>query len=267
MSNTSSSSTHITDDASKLAIEIREMNDIFIMRPNGKIAYLSYDFYSAPERIVESVSAEKNSDRFFIHEDGGYPSNLYGPIVTKVIDWNLLDEDKQYKVHPKKPTESCKPGYFINLRRMTLDRLEVMTSDELRAELPVDQPITHDLSTQIHQLHTIPAHLEEQLESTPAEDNIYIAFYQHPEKMRSSDKFYSYHLSYISAKELDDYEYHTDSPIVLDNVADEVAATRKHLETHYGKPSVQVGGINPNDNHQPVPCVACYVINIRTFRS
>lgn len=267
MSNTSSSSTHITDDASKLAIEIREMNDIFIMRPNGKVAYLSYDFYSDPERIVESVSAEKNSERFFIHEDGGYPSNLYGPIVTKVIDWNLLDEDKQYKVHPKKPTETCKPGYFINLRRMTLDRLEVMTTNELRAELPVDEPITHDLSTQIHQLHTIPAHLEGQLEGIPDEDNIYIAFYQHPEKMRSSDKFYSYHLSYITAKELDQNEFKPNSPVVFGNSAEDVNETRKHLETHYGKPSVQVGGINPNDSHQPVPCAACYVVNIRTFHS
>ncbi len=267
MSSKSTSTTNITDDAAKLAQEIRDMNDIFIMRPNGKIAYLTYDFYSNPDRIVESVSSEANSSRFFMHDDGGYPSNLYGPVVTKVVDWNVLDENTQYKIHPKNASESCKPGYFINLRRMTLDRLEVMTTNELRAGMQADTPITHDLSRMQHKLHTIPEHLEDQLEKTPDEDNVYIAFYQHPEKMRSHDKFYSYHLSYITAKELDDNEFIPDSPIVQGNTPDDVNDTISHLEKHYGKPKVQVGGINPNDPHQPVPCIACYVVNVRTFHS
>lgn len=259
-----SKSKNETGCLNELEQKIRDMNDIFILRPNGKIAYINYETYSDPSRIVESVSETKDS-KFFMQNDGGYPSNLYGPMVTKVIDWNVLDTPNEYKNHPVNSALKCKPGYYINLRRMTLDRLEAATTLEDQSKLKNDDPLVLNGLASNAAFYTIPSDLEHQLENVPVEDNVYIAFYEFPEKRRSSANFYSYHVSYFTAAELDSFEYELCSPCAPEDhnyTSSDIDNTKRHLESHYGKTKVQSGAVNPDDQ---LLAFACYVANIRTF--
>lgn len=230
------------------------LQDVFIMRPNGKIAYLSYAFYTDPSRVIESVPVEGEAQRFFLNEHGAYPFNLAGPAVSKVIDWNLVDEKGNKKSHPQDSTLTPATGYFVDLRRFSLDRQAmIFVSDEPNYE---DDQAVGELIKSAADYQLVPADKQDQLKAVPEEDNLYLVYFQHPNKTRSINQFYSYSVSYISAAELDACEFSPDKP------------SAKHLETYYGDTQIQAGALNPMDFQSsplPVVCTTCYVANLRIF--
>ncbi|WCN09537.1 hypothetical protein [Marinomonas mediterranea] len=247
------------------------IQDVFIMRPNGKIAYLPYSVYSDPSRIIESVEVNGNAQRFFLNKDGSYPFNLAGPTVTKVIDWNLQNEDGKPKVHPKQSDIKPQAGYFLDLRRMSMDRLSMIFIGE-EPNYPADQAVT-DLPRSDSGYQLVPEAFQHQLKETPEQDHLYLAFFNHPNKTRSINQFYSYSVAYITAEELDQWEY---SAELLGKLADgheglepNVDLTTKHLETYYGETGVQATALSPMDlegSALATACMTCYVANLRTFK-
>ncbi|WCN09536.1 hypothetical protein [Marinomonas mediterranea] len=247
------------------------IQDVFIMRPNGKIAYLPYSVYSDPSRIIESVEVNGDAQRFFLNEDGSYPFNLAGPAVTKVIDWNLQTEDGEPKVHPKQSDVKPQAGYFLDLRRMSMDRLSMIFIGE-EPNYPEDQAVT-DLPRSDSGYQLVPEAYQHQLRETPGQDHLYLAFFNHPNKTRSINQFYSYSVAYITAEELDQWEY---SAELLGKLADgheglepSIDVTSRHLENYYGHTKVQAASINPMDlqcQFEASACLACYIANLRTFK-
>ncbi|MCG7587288.1 hypothetical protein [Photobacterium sp. OFAV2-7] len=266
--NTASSNTHLTGHT------IESMSDIFILRPNGKIAYLTYDFYTDKSRVIESVPVEGEIQRFFLEQDGTYPFNLSGPTVTKVIDWNLYDSNSEQRPDIKNTGNLPETGYFLDLRRITLNRLDMLLpSGEGEAE--ADQPVTHDLSLIQNGHHLVPKDKLYQLKVIPEQDNLYIAFYQHPEKTRTINNIYSYCVSYISASDLDECEFVADAPLCQTHSEAEIKEATEHLESYYGDAQVQSGALNLDDFYTDneenrtdgLLALACYIANLRTFKS
>ncbi|ADZ91576.1 hypothetical protein [Marinomonas mediterranea] len=247
------------------------IQDVFIMRPNGKIAYLPYSVYSDLSRIIESVEVNGDAQRFFLNKDGSYPFNLAGPTVTKVIDWNLQTDEGEPKVHPKQSDVTPQAGYFLDLRRMSMDRLSMIFIGE-EPNYPADQAVT-DLPRSDSGYQLVPEAFQHQLKETPEQDHLYLAFFNHPNKTRSINQFYSYSVAYITAEELDKWEY---SAELLGKLADgheglepNVDFTTKHLETYYGETGVQATALSPMDlegSPLAMACLTCYVANLRTFK-
>ncbi|UTV30674.1 hypothetical protein [Photobacterium atrarenae] len=252
---------------------MESISDVFILRPNGKIAYLPYDFYTAPSRIIESVPVEGDIQRFFLEQDGKYPFNLSGPTVTKVIEWNLSENEHRNQAIVSQMKEKPETGYFLDLRRITLNRLEMFRPLGVNSLAP-DQPVQHERATIQGGYHLVPEDKLDQLKQVPENDNLYIAFYQNPDQSRTVDEFYSYCVSYISASELDDCEYKADAPrfkaYSVDDIVDDIANTKNHLKHYYGDTRVQSGALNPIDidiirPYSPVGA-ACYIANLQTFQ-
>ena len=249
---------------------IESMSDILILRPNGKIAYLSYDFYTDKSRVIESVPVEGEITRFFLEDDGVYPFNLSGPTVTKVIDWNLYNSQNELRSAPDTLIQQPETGYFLDLRRISLNRLDMLKPSGVEnMVIEEDNPVTHDLTLIQNGFHLVPDEHLEQLKQIPENDNLYIAFYQHPEKTRSVNQNYSYCISYISAGDLDECEYAYNSPVCKLYSEKDIKKTTVHLESYYGDTKVQSGALNPDDFQEPyVPAnTACYIANLRTFKS
>ncbi|CCN72244.1 hypothetical protein [Vibrio nigripulchritudo] len=260
-------------DRRDIKTAIESMSDIFILRSNGKIAHLNYEDYAKKELIVESITRAEDTRKYFFFnkDDGSFPANLTGPTITKVIDWNLepqgnADVDK-------------KPGYFIDLRRITLNRLDSLKSSETD-KLKRDKALSN---TQLGGIREVPYNKLYQLAQSPEEDNVYIAFYKHLDKVRSPLRTYSYCISYIPASVLDKHEL-SSAPNVEGIDVDETTA---YLESYYGQTCAQSGAMNPDDmeilkanrnnTNKPntvdgVPSLnrssaaACYVANLRTFK-
>jgi hypothetical protein len=243
------------------------LQDVFIMRLNGKIAYLPYAFYSDPSRVIESVPVEGEAQRFFLNEHGAYPFNLAGPAVSKVIEWNLMDEKGNKKSHPQNIGLKPATGYFVDLRRFSLDRQAmIFVADE--ANYPDDQPVS-ELSKSQANYELVPTDQQDQLKAIPKEDNLYLVYFQHPNKTRSINQCYSYKVSYISAAELDACEFSPEAPSKK-RTEEEVTTAAQHLETYYGDTRIQAGALNPMDFQSsplPIVCTTCYVANLRTFSS
>lgn len=241
------------------------LQDVFIMRPNGKIAYLPYAFYSDPTRVIESVPVEGEAQRFFLNEHGAYPFNLAGPAVSKVIDWNLVDEQGNKKSHPQNSNVQPETGYFVDLRRFSLDRQAmIFVSDEPNYE---DDQAVGELIKSAADYQLVPTDQQDQLKATPKEDNLYLVYFQHPNKTRSINQFYSYSVSYISAAELDACEHNAHNLADVHS-SDDIDMTTQHLEIYYGDTKIQTGALNPMDfqsSPRPVICGTCYVANLRTF--
>ncbi|WP_104400243.1 hypothetical protein [Vibrio penaeicida] len=243
----------MSDTPEKTAIE--SMNDIFILRANGKIAHLEYEDYANESVIIESITRNADKRKYFFTDDknGSFPLNLAGPNVTKVIDWNL---ENQPSSHPQK-----KPGYFIDLRRITLNRLDLLNLKP-DSKLKRDKPLTSDARDGLQE---VPENRLYQLGQNPDEDNLYIAFYKHPAKVRSPNNAYGYCISYIPASVLDEYE-------ISDNKIASLEDTKSLLEFYYGQTCVQSGAMNPDDFESSQylrggSAAACYVANLRTFKS
>jgi hypothetical protein len=243
------------------------LQDVFIMRPNGKIAYLPYAFYTAPSRVIESVPVAGEAQRFFLNEHGAYPFNLAGPAVSKVIDWNLVDEQGTYKRHPQDSTLTPATGYFVDLRRFSLDRQAmIFVCDEANYE--DDQPIS-ELIQFAADYQLVPVDKQDQLKAIPKDDNLYLVYFQYPNKTRSINQCYSYSVSYISVAELDACEFSQEQPSTK-RTEEEIKTAAQHLETYYGDTKIQAGALHPMDFQSsplPVICVTCYVANLRTFSS
>lgn len=243
------------------------MNDIFIMRPNGETAYLNYSFYADPSRIIESVTVDGEFvKRFFLSNNGVYPSNLASQAVAKVIDWNLKDTENELKVFESdKKLGDPKTGYFIDLRQLSMSRLNMIRVPG-SSTVDADTPIANEnLPDTANPFLLVPEDKEYQLKELP-EDNVYIAFFQEPDKTHSDSHCYSYNVSYISAKELDEHLASSKSTDVEKDDSELMDVSVKYLETYYGDTKVQAGGINPNDIRPKMFGLTCYVANLRTFK-
>lgn len=246
----------MSDTPEKTTIE--SMSDIFILRSNGKIAHLNYEDYTKKELIVESITKTEGNRKYFFcdKDDKSFPTNLTGPTITKVIDWNL-------KLQGESDVDK-KPGYFIDLRRITLNRLDFLESSEAD-KLKRDEELC---DSSLKGVRDVPYNKLYQLAKSPNEDNVYIAFYKHPEKVRTPYNAYSYCISYIPACVLDKHELSKTHDFSKDVIED----TTAYLESYYGQTRAQSGAINPDDlvSSQQVDggsAAACYVANLRTFKS
>ncbi|WCN09534.1 hypothetical protein [Marinomonas mediterranea] len=250
---------------------IASMNDVYVMLSEDSIAYLPYDFYANESRIIEKINVDGTFvKRFFLDEEGVYPTNLAGPAVTKVIPWNL----EQATVNSgSDTTKNYEPGYFLNLRQLKMSRLNMIKiSDESPAT--ADTPIPNNaLPNALKTFIPVPKEQRSQLKVVPKNANLYVAFFQQPDDTRSSSECYSYCVSYISADEVKQHVVIPQTPPTHQDISIE------HLKTYYGDAQVQAGAINPKDlgphytstdeikfaSLEAMPAT-CYVANLRTFK-
>jgi hypothetical protein len=251
---------------------IASMNDIYVMLSEDSIAYLPYDFYANESRIIEKVNVDGTfAKRFFLNEEGIYPTNLAGPAVTKVIPWNI----EQAAINSGNSTEEIyQSGYFIDLRQLKMSRLNMI---QISNDSPAvaDTPIPNSaLPIAKNTFIPVPKDQQNQLKAVPKNANLYVAFFQKPDETRSSSECYSYCVSYISAEEVNKHVVISKTPPNHQDISIE------HLKTYYGDTQVQAGAINPKDlesgsttKHNiefdsvgAIP-VTCYVANLRTFKS
>ena len=128
-----------------------------------------------------------------------------------------------------------------------------------------DYPIANsDLPLTKNTFISVPEDKRSQLKTIPKSENLYIAFFQNPDKKHSSSECYSYCVSYISEEDVKKH-ITTSNSIAID-----------HLKTYYGDTQVQSGSINPNDlninkkdnmGHHDIVGLTCYVANLKTFKS
>ncbi len=243
-------------------VDLISMNDIFVLRPNGKIAHLEYEDYTQSQFVIESLNRHSYKQRYFTDKNGRFPANLVGPAVTKVIDWNL---STQATVIP-----SPKTGYFIDLRRINLNRSDVSIPQDAQENTDAATfSIRKDKTVTLPQgsLKRIPESRLYQLAQPIEEDNLYIAYYKHPDRLRKTQGSYQYRISYIPSSVLDLYEF---SPQVKSEYSKEdIIQTTSHLEQMYGQTNAQSGALNPDDmpTTDAGSGVACYIANLRTFQA
>ncbi|MFT2112212.1 hypothetical protein [Marinomonas sp. 2405UD68-3] len=260
-------------DKNLLDQAIESMNDAYIILSDNTIVYLSHKFYSDPSRIIESVSVDGEFvKRFFLDNNGVYPLNLLGPAVSKVLEWNLEGSNGDVKSFDSDADLGIpQTGYFIDLRQLNMSRLNMIKiSGAHNSE--ADIPITN-LSPVLNGANSVPKDKLYQLSQIPAEDNLYIAYFQEPDRTHSNTECYSYNVSYISASELNDHIY---NPTSNDTQHFDTTA---YLKNYYGEAGVQAGSINPNDlGSEPslietnelkstqLVGLTCYIANLKAFK-
>lgn len=245
--------------------------DIYIMLASGEVAYLTHEFYSDPSRVIEQVEQDGSFKyRFFLNEDGQYPMNFAGSTVTKVINWNLLNSNGSPKTFPNNPSTTPETGYFIDLRTLEMNRLNMNQS--LQIPLSADTPIDQSKLPEHHGSYVpVPEDKLKELTLIPENANLYIAFFQKPAKTHENNKCYSYCVSYIPFNELKNHFVITPHPEqeqskpTLRNHADHEKSVEL-LKTYYGIPQVQAGAIYPPSPLVSTRGLTCYVANLSTFK-
>lgn len=132
------------------------------------------------------------------------PMNITGPVLSKVIPWNLETAQYPESVH----RDEIKPGYMLDLRVLQMSRFNPPRwfehSPQERRDTPIRQ-IKSLLPEYLPDISYLPLIASNQL-CDPVEENLYIASYVNPLKVRDCNQFYPYHIHYISTKELDSFE-------------------------------------------------------------
>ncbi|TBR41734.1 hypothetical protein CBF23_008985 [Marinomonas agarivorans] len=248
--------------------------DIYIMLASGEIAYLPHEFYSDSSRIIEQVEQDGTFKyRFFLNEEGQYPMNFAGSTVTKVINWNLSNPDGSPKTFPNNPSTTPETGYFIDLRTLEMNRLNMHQS--IQIPLGADTPIDQSKLPEYHGSYVpVPEDKLKELTHIPENANLYIAFFQKPAKTHENSKCYSYCVSYIPFDELKSYfiitprpeqeEQEQSRPMLPSHKDSEEAV--ELLKTYYGIPQVQAGAIYPPSPLVSARGLTCYVANLSTFK-
>lgn len=279
--------------------EIESLNDIYIILPDDEVIYIPYDFYSNPDRVIESVDKDAYGNaifsKTFFLEDGVYPINLSGPTVSKVIPWNLAKNDSELKSFDcKEDLGSPQTGYFIDLRQYKMSRLNMIKVAEEKHDILSDTPLNNDslffnknnktIYTNKETVVLVPKDQMYQLKQVP-DNNLYIAFFKEPEKTHNNIDCYSYSVSYITAEEVRQHTYKYDETTQLSRQDEAVI----HLKSYYGDTCIQSGALNPLDIYpnetqsidslngdKPDSVViggprdggggTCYVANLATFK-
>ncbi|SHO58925.1 hypothetical protein [Vibrio quintilis] len=289
--------------------------DLFIIRDHGRTATLvEYENYINREEdkrrgakldedeekntqqdklnikpaLIEWCYDESNYHFFFKTKNGFHPMNMTGPVLTKVLPWNLKKKNTHY---PEGFPENVQlePGYILDLRILQLNRLfspaEESTENKPPLEFIRDTEITglKDLFPDSRVKHGIefpPVSITNQA-IAPIEENLYIISYVNPLRARDNHSFYPYHIHYISAEQLDqlssgsaEFDLLADRDLELDDLhinttegiheiirekgRKEVVkrmnrAAAQVLARYFRDTGVQVGAINPKDINVEVP--------------
>ncbi|TDO99947.1 hypothetical protein [Marinomonas balearica] len=262
--------------------------DIYVLLRDGRIAYISKDEYSDPNYVVESVTVEKGIEqRFFLEEDGVYPTNIAGPAVSKVIDWNIFKAESNIKKLTRaKHTNHYDTGYYIDLRQLRMNRqnMTIVAKDFGPIEQDTPIPDRHLKDTNYNaSFSPVPKEYMYQLFTLPKGMDLYIAYYEHPEKIHDVMSCYSYKVAHISANALEDFVITDPSELRKANIG--------YLEAYYGSSGIQSGALNPCDIRENSDLdpkkesnsaftesvgvgagvgggggAVCYVANLRTFK-
>ncbi len=204
--------------------------DIYIACSDGELKHIPYHTYNeAPElEWYKKVDGVEQLQIFFTTENGYQPANLYGPVITKVLPWNLATAN----VPPGTNRSDFKPGYLIDLRLLRLARLRFNEANKNNANR--GDANTGDIKPYDGNL---PEQLLGELQLTP-EDNLYIASWIDPFAKGSELGHQDYHLTYLSCEELARCRNATD----VDD-----GDTKTMLERYYVEAGVQAGAIHPLD--------------------
>ena len=164
---------------------------------------------------LEWFSNKDSYHHFFTTPNGYYPVNLTGPVLTKVIDWNL--DTANYP--PGVDRSMLKPGYLLDLRFLQLNRVHALQLD-IPVEVPeseYDTPIGYIKGINASQLDSLPHPSSKSYDGhVPLEylcqlkelneENLYIVSWKNPLLVRDINKFYPYQITYLSADKLDNID-------------------------------------------------------------
>ena len=94
--------------------------EIYLILPCGTKVLIPYQQYRKDPIASWSI----NNSEGFITENDELPLNLVGPVVTKVIQWNIDQCEKSLTKNISK--DELKPGYLIDLRGLLAPRLRYL---------------------------------------------------------------------------------------------------------------------------------------------
>ncbi|WP_182288378.1 hypothetical protein [Vibrio spartinae] len=275
--------------------------DIYLIREDGTQATLiNYEDYTGQNaRLIEWCYSESDHHFFFSPQksiDRLQPMNLMGPILTKVIPWNLDNACYPENVDPCE----LKPGYLLDLRVLQLNRL--------RAPLNANPPLLEKKDTPIRKLtrdpdrqvnSNIPPCSTHQLKE-PVPENLYIVSYLNPLQVKDTNDFYPYHIHYLGAEDINQLpvlDFEKGADIDLDELQQTITELKNQVHSHtfvdisdlishlgkiknesntltaqslaryYRNAGVQAGALNPKDVQTDSRFVGtvCMVANLQSF--
>ncbi|WCN13610.1 hypothetical protein GV054_11660 [Marinomonas mediterranea] len=246
------------------------MNDIYIMLQGGDIAYIPLELYSAPENVVESVNNNGTFEKkFFLNDEGVFPANLSGPAVTKVIEWNIENEDGSIKeFDSSQDLGAPKPGFFIDLRKLGMARTNMIKTRDVSGFTTDTAIPNQDLRIPSTPFIGVPEDKLYQLKGNPKNYGLYVGFFENTESERNNFDCFSYRISYISPEVLK-------NSICTEEELHKISIS--HLKSYYGDARVQSGAVNPldfgmqvSDDGRIIPpfsfmMLACFIANLTTF--
>ncbi len=286
------------DDKGQLTLRSQ---DIYVIRQNGQQATLiNYEDYTSKSvKRIEWCYSTTDFHFFFGAKKEGeklQQMNLIGPALTKVVPWNL----ENAQCPPGINMSDLKPGYLLDLRLLQLNRLRAPLHDSPHPDVDRDTPISKlELNSDAPISRFVNDHLptsalKELAEPVP--ENIYIVSYVNPLLVRDDNKFYPYHVHYLSVSDLNKLEKlnleegASEDLNELQQTLHELKATiHRHqnelvphintikqnsntltaqsLARYYRDAGVQVGAVNPKDLQEESLLVGtvCTVANLRSF--
>jgi hypothetical protein len=245
--------------------------EIYVVRSTGQIQYLPFETYFTDCNKLAWWHSPEDNHFCFVTPNGYQPLNLSGPIVTKVIPWNVDSA--------RLPSDwrggDLQPGYLIDLRGLHMSRLHYSNSldggHENKLVVTLNEVDSDKDAGAVNANYDggIPKQFLEQLKEIP-QDNLYIMSWVDPLHTHRLDKFEPYQLHYVSKEQLNACQ-------TVDEIKNEGEVLTNFLQNYYAAAGVQSGRLNPIDfvdaakaknavdNNLRFFPVTCYVANLKTF--
>lgn len=246
--------------------------EIFVVRSNGKTQYLPFDTYFTEKNKLAWWNSEEDHHFCLVTPNGYQPINLTGPVITKVLPWNV----QSARLPEGWAGGPLEPGYLIDLRALHLSRLHFRDLFEFPNLVESNEELTESLPKPYD--GALPEKDLDQLKQVPL-DNLYILSWRDPLEPHRLDEFQPYQLHYVSKEQLDATQEVETLPVKGEATAD-------FLHTYYEDAGVQVGRLNPLDIDHSIEreafaidhsqgresnaglaffAVTCYVANLKSF--
>lgn len=240
------------------------IQDLLVIDANGQPVHIPYSEYTSEATLVGGHIDGKEYP-CFVTKEGHVPINLFGPVVTKVLDWNT----QTAQPYPGSQIKKLEPGYIVDLRMLNLTRLNnpfAALDDQLDKKIRRSTSVV-DFRTVEKQL---PREAQEALQG-PVPNNLYVISWKEPFDAHSELALDEYQINFISSETLTSYSkpQHKVYPQTAD-----------YLKSYFTDVGVQVGTINPlsvYDKEAIEELMAdttkldsfifpiCYVINLNSF--
>lgn len=206
--------------------------EVYFLVSDDEMYFIPYQAYL--DREIGYLDIENPKGIF--NSDGKLPANLYGPTLTKVLQWNIdefVDKDIQQK-------QDLQTGYLLDLRTMFIPK--VFISSKTLAENSIPQPASPP------KIVAVPQDKRYELKQTPKQANLYIVSWQDPFADHPLEQLSPARVSYISYEDLQKYRVEAESVEFGTPTPEEKKVLVPYLKSYFIDAGVQTGSINPFDN-------------------